>query len=179
MGFTSDWVTANADRWIETLGHLRGVDGAMMAEIGSYEGRSALWFLEYILTGADSAICCIDFWPETPAIERTFDRNTRQARLENRLRKFRGDCWQLASLPGFFDAIYVDGDHRALAALTDAVVAWRALKLGGVLVFDDYGLDFLGGPGPAVGIDSFLRAAAGRCSVLAKKYQVIVQKVAE
>jgi predicted O-methyltransferase YrrM len=37
-----------------------------------------------------------------------------------------------------FDVIYLDGLHFADDALTDAITAWRLLKQGGVLIFDDF-----------------------------------------
>lgn len=178
MRFTSDWVTGHEDRWLEVLGHLRGRE-AHMAEIGSYEGRSALWFLANVLTHEWSDLWCFDLWEQdAPDVERRFDSNLRG---QTRVRKVKGDRWELAKLPpAYFDAIYIDGDHRSFAVLTDAVVAWRVLKVGGVLMFDDYGL---GHPvpenGPAIGIDAFLAAAAGRWRALSQRYQVIVQKVSE
>jgi hypothetical protein len=36
------------------------------------------------------------------------------------------------------DFIYVDGSHQAADVLSDAVLAWKLLKEGGVLIFDDY-----------------------------------------
>jgi len=37
-----------------------------------------------------------------------------------------------------FDFIYIDGDHTAEGVLQDAVLAWRLLKAGGIMAFDDY-----------------------------------------
>jgi len=37
-----------------------------------------------------------------------------------------------------FDAIYIDGDHTAEGVLTDLAMAWPLLKVGGVLIFDDF-----------------------------------------
>jgi predicted O-methyltransferase YrrM len=178
--FTSDWVSANHERWVETLGHLRG-RVAHIAELGSFEGRSALWFLENILETPGSTMWCFDPWRDSQAVEERFDANTRVAREEGRLKKVKGaGAWDLVKLPAaYFDAVYVDGDHRAFECLTDAVVAWRMLKVGGILVFDDYGIGspYEEGHGPAVGIDAFLMAARGRFDTLTKQYQVIVQKV--
>jgi Methyltransferase domain len=38
-----------------------------------------------------------------------------------------------------FDLIYVDGNHESRYVLEDAVMSFRKLKVGGWLVFDDYG----------------------------------------
>ncbi len=181
MRFTSDWVSGHHERWLELLGHLRGRE-AHMAELGSFEGRSALWFLTHVLTAPGSTMWCFDPWPSTADVEARFDANTVNVRAAGRLQKVKGDAWDLVKLPpAYFDAVYVDGDHRAFACLTDAIVAWRALKVGGVLMFDDYGLGPPGYPhhAPALGIDAFLAAAEGRFRVLQQRYQVVVQKVSE
>jgi hypothetical protein len=39
--------------------------------------------------------------------------------------------------PDVFDWIYVDANHNATEALTDLVLSWRALKVGGIMVVDD------------------------------------------
>ena len=36
-----------------------------------------------------------------------------------------------------FDVIYVDGSHFADDVLTDGINAWRLLKQGGIMIFDD------------------------------------------
>jgi hypothetical protein len=37
-----------------------------------------------------------------------------------------------------FDLIYVDGSHQASDVLTDAIIAFQLLRVGGVMIFDDY-----------------------------------------
>jgi predicted O-methyltransferase YrrM len=39
---------------------------------------------------------------------------------------------------GDFDLIYVDASHYAVDVLTDAVLSFKLLKAGGILIFDDY-----------------------------------------
>ena len=36
-----------------------------------------------------------------------------------------------------YDIIYIDGSHEARDVLEDAVLAYRLLKIGGLLIFDD------------------------------------------
>ena len=38
----------------------------------------------------------------------------------------------------YFDLFIVDGDHSAIGCLTDLVLGWRKLKVGGLIVLDDY-----------------------------------------
>jgi len=59
-----------------------------------------------------------------------------------------------------FDCIYIDADHRAAGVLEDAVLSWRLLKGGGIMILDDYGWNLYENPFkcPKRGIDAFLDA---------------------
>jgi predicted O-methyltransferase YrrM len=74
-----------------------------------------------------------------------------------------------------FDIIYIDGNHEPEYVLEDAVLAFRKLKVGGRLIFDDYGW---GGPDLTKrGIDGFLNGYHKRIIVLGQREsQVFVQK---
>lgn len=177
MSFTADWVSQHDALWRRVLATLVGRDGARMLEIGSYEGRSACWFLEHVLTGAGATLTCIDPWvgPEWERAMERFDANTAAARAGGRLVKVRASSRDVAQLaPGPWAAIYIDGDHRPEAALSDAARCWPLLEVGGVLIFDDYALpDY----GTAAGVDTFLRAAGDRLELLERGWQVVVRKV--
>jgi predicted O-methyltransferase YrrM len=59
-----------------------------------------------------------------------------------------------------FDIIYIDGNHQPEYVLEDGVLAFRKLKKGGVMIFDDYnygGLDVT-----KRGVDAFLTAYRDR-----------------
>jgi predicted O-methyltransferase YrrM len=83
-----------------------------------------------------------------------------------------------------FDWIYLDGSHEAQDVLIEAALAFKLLKAGGILVFDDYGWveavekggNVNNTPKPA--IDSFVNIYFDRLSVLvaAPLYQFYVRK---
>ena len=50
-----------------------------------------------------------------------------------------GDILKTDFYPNTFDFIYVDGSHTAYDVLQDAVLAHPLLKVGGVIIFDDFG----------------------------------------
>jgi len=94
-------------------------------------------------------------------------------------------------LPAFaaetMDAIYVDGSHLSKHVLSDLILGWRLLRVGGLLICDDYRMQFevpdaseegarpvMDGPGPA--IDAFLACFERDCRVLHKEWQVLVEK---
>jgi predicted O-methyltransferase YrrM len=57
--FNYDWTSQNIELFNTTLAHLNGAP-ARGLEIGSFEGRSALWFCENILTHPEARLICID-----------------------------------------------------------------------------------------------------------------------
>lgn len=171
--YTSDWVSPRTAHWRRHLGHLRGKT-AHGLEIGSYEGRSAVWWFENILTHPDSRLSCIDVWSNAE-IEARFQANTNPfAERLTVIKKFSGAALRKLPMHGF-DFVYVDGAHEGMNVLEDAILAWRLLKVGGILVFDDY--EFTNEkrtiqPKPA--IDAFV--AIYPVTVLHKAWQVILRK---
>jgi predicted O-methyltransferase YrrM len=77
-----------------------------------------------------------------------------------------------------YDFIYIDGDHTAEGVLQDAVLAWRLLKPGGIMAFDDYlwedprGIEFQ----PGWAIDTFVGAVKDESEVLLSNSQVWLRK---
>ena len=58
--FTSDWVTQFVPSWQKhVIPALAGRENVHWLEVGSFEGRSALWTLENVFTGSGSTITCV------------------------------------------------------------------------------------------------------------------------
>src|SRR5438105_2903605 len=73
--FTKDYFTSRIPLWRRTLAHLRGRAELRALEVGTYEGRSALWLLENILTDPSSRLVCVDLFYELPDAESRFHFN--------------------------------------------------------------------------------------------------------
>ena len=58
--FTTDWFIENLPIWERYLIHLANQPEINVLEIGSWEGMSACWLLDNILTHDSSRITCID-----------------------------------------------------------------------------------------------------------------------
>jgi len=180
--FTSDWVTYNVPQWEQALAQVKGKPNIRALEIGSYEGRSAVWFLENILMHPSSSITCVDIF-EIPVVESRFDRNILASRSLNKVVKLKGRSDEALKYlkPVTFDFIYIDGSHDAKDVLVDAVLAWELLKPSGVIIFDDYawhGFDSRLGRHrrPMLAIDAFLEVYTPYAELLHKEYQVILRK---
>jgi SAM-dependent methyltransferase len=179
--YTQDWFSYHEPHWFLHFGHLAGQPGLQAVEVGSFEGRSACWILEHLLTGENSRLICIDTFQDYDDQERNFDYNTSMAGCADRIVKLRGRSQQVLPLlaEASFDFIYVDGSHLALDVLQDAAACWRLVRPGGIIVFDDYEHplfpDSFGmSAGPA--IDAFLSMLRGSYELIFKDWQMALRK---
>jgi predicted O-methyltransferase YrrM len=129
-------------------------------EIGNHEGRSACWIMENMLSPTGQ-LCCIDPFNSLPT-KALFEQNISKAVSNMQSYKIMTDysyvaLARLISQRRQFDFIYIDGAHHNHEVITDAVMSWKLLKDGGILVFDDY-FPLTDGkipPSPKTAIDSF------------------------
>ena len=151
-------------------------------EIGSYEGRSALFFLQFF---SNSKITCVDTWSGSDEhlnynfniIEENFDKNTLS--FKNNLTKYKmtsDNFFQNNSK--IFDLIFIDGDHFYDQVLRDINNAWKVLKNGGFLILDDYLWWYYKdlNKNPANTINSFIMNNYSNISEFKIWHQVILRK---
>ena len=150
--FTSAWFSGGIPIW-EPL--LAGLKPARILEIGSFEGRSTCYLIETCSRTTHMEICCIDTWEggiehdnkAMPEVERRFEHNVAIAKrrasygvVVKKLKKKSVTALAevLSSNEPLFDLVYVDGSHQAADVLTDSIIAFQVLRVGGVMIFDDY-----------------------------------------
>ena len=180
--FTQDYFHYHVERWTEAFGHLSGRSGLLFLEIGSFEGRSTCWMLQHLLTHADSRIICVDPFDSFEEQERNFDFNIRATGAHDKVTKILSKSQVALPLlqTESFDFIYIDGSHLMLDVMLDAVMAWRLVKPGGIVVFDDYEhgwLPDLTRPPVAPAVDAFLTLIAGDYEILFWDWQVAIRKI--
>ena len=114
-------------------------------EIGSFEGMSALFVLNF---WKNSNVTCIDTW-ETSAdksqilnynfknVEEKFDLNLKnyshlkiKSSSASALKNFKEKNL-------FFDLIYIDGSHNGKDIYDDAKASFEILNINGLIIFDD------------------------------------------
>ena len=194
--FTNDFFSVNIPNWQRSLGHFAAQPDLSFLEVGSYEGQSACWLLEHILTDESSRITCIDVFKleksqdvydatgvdsASMSPEDRFDHNILQTGAKHRVVKIKGSsgCF-LRTLPlAAYHFIYIDGSHVARDVLEDAVLAWELLKTGGVIIFDDY--LWRGNPDrllrPQIAIEAFLKVYEGHYRLVDRAYQITLEKL--
>lgn len=190
--FTKDWFGWAPPVWEKIVPHLPARRNFL--EIGSFEGRSAVWIVEHMMEDGGE-IYCIDTWEggeeHTPedmeGTELRFHNNitaVREAFPERKVSKLKGLSTQW--VPSLicekleFDFIYIDGSHLAKDVLTDACMAWPLLKKGGFMVFDDYAWKPVGFTllqRPKLAVDAFVNMFEDELHIAHSGYQLIVRKV--
>jgi predicted O-methyltransferase YrrM len=157
-------------------------------EIGTFYGANLLSVANTYCLHSDSKLYCIDPWEdykdypeyknEQETIYKSFMNNVENSGIKNKIIINRG--YSNNVIPNlednFFDIIYIDGNHEPDYVLEDAVLSFRKLKIGGIMIFDDYGW---GGPDLTKrGIDGFLSGYHKKITFLGEKdTQIFVIKI--
>lgn len=177
--FTKDYTTPYEPLWRQHLAPFVGKPDVHFLEVGTFEGRTALWFLDNILTHPSSTMTIVDFFEDT-GYEPRFDHNRAASGHAGRWIKLKGPSEDvLPTLAGrLYDAIYIDGGHTAADAYGDAVMCWPLLRVGGVVSFDDYEwrLHRAAADRPQQGIDRFLDEHRDELEIVHKAYTVIARR---
>jgi predicted O-methyltransferase YrrM len=187
--FSTDWTSRFFALWASLLASRRD-EALEVLEIGSWEGRSAIFFLQYL---RNCRLTCIDTFAgspehalrpkwavELPHVEQRFDGNL--AEFSGRVEKIKSTSFRaLARLlieERRFDVVYIDGSHHSADVQADAVFSWPMIQDRGIVIFDDYEWTFFPDEidRPKLGIDSFLLVHAGQYRELHREYQLIIEK---
>jgi hypothetical protein len=156
-------------------------------EIGVFYGANLLSVANSYGLHPESKLYGVDPWedyeeyPEykeqQSTIYNNFLKNLQNSGVQDKVILHRG--YSNTEIPKFqdemFDIIYIDGNHEPEYVLEDAVLSFRKLKKGGIMIFDDYGW---GGPDLTKrGIDGFLNGYHKRITYLGEREtQVLIRK---
>ena len=188
--FTHDWFSNNIPRWTKHILRARSLKGQHIEalELGCFEGRSAVWLLQNVLSHPKAHITCIDNFSKIKGIKKQptvgetknrFLSNTKQFGSKVTLIEMdtRDALKSQQVLSKSFDFIYIDAGRHSKNVLEDAILAFPLLKVGGYIVFDDYTSnekhDYTC---PKKGIDAFLDIFSDELHVRNSSWQVIAKK---
>lgn len=191
LDISKDWFSHNIPVWSWAFqSRLRTDSPIRILEIGSFEGLSAHYLLSKF---PNSSIICVDTWlgsteykteegKEIYDFSRVRDRFRKNVqRFGNRVTPYEGTSMQFfaGDTSGqLFDLIYVDGSHEADDVLTDAILGFRRLREGGLMIFDDYMWRFFATKtrNPAAAIETFVSLKREDLEVVHVGYQVIIKR---
>jgi cephalosporin hydroxylase len=132
--FFEKWIP----NWQVQLGLLAGKPDVVGVEVGVLHGDSAVFCADKIVNGPNSVLYAIDI-NETEYLQNNI------APYPN-IKFIKGYSYEVLrhlthndQTKEFADYVYIDGSHLAIDVMQDAVLAWYILKVGGMLIFDDYG----------------------------------------
>lgn len=179
--------------WEKHLKKYAGMPGLQILEIGCFEGMATCWLLDEVLTDAAARITCIDIFEgvldlqinnpdKHRVIENNFDYNLAKNGAGYKVNKIVGYSQEvMRSLPlNAYHVVYIDGSHKASDVLEDAVMSWRLVKPGGLIIFDDYNFVFEDHPewNTGLAIDGFMKFYADQLKVIEiGERQVFLEKV--
>jgi len=183
-----NWFEMTAKQNFESqLLPLAGKFNLRFLQIGAFTGDATVWLVDNILTQSNSVLEDVDIWTGSDEqehkdmdwedVERVYD--SRIAFRPNVIKYKMPSTEYLKSLEETtFDFIYIDGDHTAEGVLRDALLAWRLLKPGGIIAFDDYlwedprGIAYQ----PKWSIDTFVAIVKDDSEILISNSQVWLKK---
>jgi predicted O-methyltransferase YrrM len=190
--FTNDWFEKQrpiVDKILTSV--LDSTKLIRILEIGCYEGRSTVHYIDNHLTHPDSIIVSIDPFstddstsPVTNTTKDIFENNIKASKFSKKSKIIVGYSQdvlaQFICEKKEFDYIVVDGSHLSKDSLLDACMSFQLLAPNGIMFFDDY----LGGNDdrdtninyPKVGIDSFLKSYKNHYKVIHSGYHFAIQK---
>ena len=172
--FDHDWFSTNIPNLTRIFAGFQGDKPPNILEIGAFEGRSTVWFIDNI---PGSFVTTIDTWmggkdhdPNNPEInwktvKENFDHNIKGKDVEVlRATSFEA-LSKMCTRNLRFDFAYVDGSHTAADVNLDLILSFKLLKVGGLIYCDDYLWGFNEFPVydcPKLGIDSFVNVYADK-----------------
>lgn len=123
-------------------------------EVGSFEGRSSVWFADNYLHHPLSTITCIDTWQggeevqrlnlpfDFKTIESNFLHNIQQSKYPDKFVVHKeSSLTRLRIMVGQgrrYNFIYLDGSHVAQDVFYDLTLSFLLLKPLGIILLDDY-----------------------------------------
>jgi predicted O-methyltransferase YrrM len=179
--FTIDYFTHNIPKWTIILEYLNKTFGPNLdcLEVGTFEGRSALYLLDHFVGNGNLTVIDKFYFP---GATNKYFQNIANHEKNKQIKTISGESLvELANLykqEAQFDFIYIDAGKTAVENISSLIIAERILKIGGIVVIDDYGWDKLPDPRycPKLGIDKFTEITV-LSEIFMKGYQMAFKKI--
>jgi predicted O-methyltransferase YrrM len=151
--FSNYWFyTFSKDTWPVIQNEILNKTNVYILEIGSHEGRSTCWFLNYVCWKEKSRIVSIDPYltddTTTQVTNQTVERFTKNVSCQRdayKLLQYRDKSENVLKFLkhkgnrcGDFDLIYIDGSHLEEDVYNDMKNCHIMLAFNGFMILDDY-----------------------------------------
>jgi len=184
-----DWFTIKISTLIHYLNQYK-FDSEMNAlEIGSFEGRSSIFFINYF---KNINLTCVDTWEKSDQesdkkmqenidfrlVEKNFDNNIKS--YGSIIKKYKGTSKKFFENNYFlnFDFIFIDGSHKYEDVIHDAMASFKSLKIGGFILFDDLNWFYYKKlkDNPSYAINKFLKKFESQIEIIFAGNQLLIKK---
>ncbi len=159
---THDVFSHRIELWTEYLKPFATRPNVKILEVGFYQGMSACWLMDSILTDDTDRLTCIDkhYHPK-------FKENITKTGAESRVDILQGDVRELMSesAQSSFDVINLQDRDKTIDIVAKTTeLAWKLLKPQGIIIFNYYGWRSPKdeSQNPKVAIDRFLNSTKGQ-----------------
>lgn len=186
LNFTSDWFHGGIMYDIDVNVNLDKETPLHLLEIGSFEGKSSVWFIDTYLKNKNSTITIIDPYlttDTTTTLKETtidmFKHNISLSKYPDKVTFHKNLSERV--LPSLvlenkeYDLIFIDGSHLRRDIILDIILSWKMLKQDGYMILDDYTNE-----GKAVkdSVDFWLKCLnKNEWDILHDRYQLIIHKL--
>lgn len=120
----------------------------VIIEVGVFEGATTFWMADQLtphnpnlkIYAVDPHVGSNDMSEDFTVVQKTFESNLNFCQHKNvtYVQKHSQDgLIDLINQNVKAELIYIDGDHKAGEVLTDLVLAWKLLRVGGIILCDD------------------------------------------
>ena len=182
--FYNDWFISKSNIFIKNFEKENNEKGKIrnILEIGSFEGRSAIFFLNYF---NNSQLTCVDTWEGSHEhndismnkVEENFDNNLKK--YFNRFSKHKANSnLFFKTCNKKFNLIFIDGNHHYKQVMADAENSLKYIEKGGYILFDDFTFKFSGykkSENAINAINDFLHNNKERIEVVYVYHQVLIK----
>ena len=188
----SDWFTNKIPILIYFLDKCRFPAKINLLEIGSFEGRSSIFFLNYFkekLSVNSVMLTCVDTWEGSNekfhekinfnSVEKNFDSNTKIFSHYINKKKLTSYDFFKTDNKKLYDLIFIDGSHEFKDVLADAQSSFSLLNKKGIIIFDDFNWFYYrdAKSNPAHAINIFLKDKINEVEIIFVGMILILRKI--
>tara|TARA_Y100000741_G_C18153019_1_gene518033 strand:- start:137 stop:916 length:780 start_codon:yes stop_codon:yes gene_type:complete len=184
-----DWFTTKISILIHYLNQYQFDSKINALEIGSFEGRSSIFFANYF---KNINLTCVDTWKKSDQesdkkmqesidfklVEKNFDNNI--SSYGDYISKYKGTSKEFFKdkNPKDLDFIFIDGSHEYDDVIHDATASFKSLKVGGFILFDDLNWFYYKElkKNPSYAINKFLKIFKNQIEIIFASNQLFIKK---
>jgi len=146
-----DWFSGKIPVFFHSLNKHQFPSQINLLEIGSFEGRSSLFFFNYFKNKASIKniyLTCVDTWRgsneplhkkiDFNLVEKNFNKNIEAFNQDIKKHKCTSFEFFKSKNPQKYDLIFIDGSHEFKDVLADAEASFKHIKKNGFIIFDDF-----------------------------------------